>query len=102
MFYKIAGSSPEQVTEYYQQRLSDHTGGAADERCLRFPATGDFPRDPNTQNYVPYFFTCMFDRSNLNATQFTKVIIRPGMPHPDPALDSEGFTVVQYEQQWQP
>jgi hypothetical protein len=100
--YRIPGATPEDVANYYNQKLTEFNGNS-DEQCVRVPGEGNFPNyDPNTPGVAPYQFVCMFDRSYWSATQYTRVTIQPGSFNEDPALNSEGMTVVEYDQHWNP
>ncbi len=100
LFYRVAEVSPQQVADYYQQRLNEYSGGQ--ERCVRLPESGENPINPNNPFSIPYQYRCMFDRSGFQATQYTRVVIYPGTANPDPFLNSEGYTVIEYEQVWMP
>jgi hypothetical protein len=100
IFYRVQGSTPEEVAAYYQQKLNELNGNS-DEQCKRFPSAGDFP-DSDQPGVVPYEITCLFERSGLNANQTTVVKIQPGVSNDDPELNSLGMTVISYDQRWQP
>lgn len=101
LFYKVANASPEEVVRYYQQKLNEHYGNNQ-QTCVRIPPTGEAPTSPNVPSFIPYQFTCLFDNSGFRATQYTRVVIYPGSYNQDPFLNSQGQTVIMYEQQWQP
>jgi len=91
--------SPEDVVNYYQGKMDGFYDANTEEEltsCKRFPSIGEqaeFTRgDPGI---VPYEYRCLFDRSGFNVTQYTTVIIQPGID------DKEGTTVVAHEQYWQ-
>lgn len=63
-----------------------------------FPRWAKRPRE--TGQSAPFQFSCMFDHSGFRSTQYTLVVIYPGLANPDP-LDAAGMTVVKYEQLWQ-
>jgi hypothetical protein len=110
--YLVPGATPEEVAAYYQQKMDEHYGNRptdqSREKCQRFPADYDpgidspsdyFPEyNEGNEDVPPYRFICLFDRSGLYMTQFTKVTIEPGIP----AMHTEGNVVVGYEQHWQP
>jgi hypothetical protein len=100
VFYRVPEVAPQQVADYYQQKLSEHSGNQ--DRCVRLPEAGENPIDPSNPFSIPYQFVCLFDRSSFQATQYTRVVIYPGTANPDPFLDSEGYTVIEYEQVWMP
>lgn len=106
VFYVIGNADPTVVADYYQQRLDSHYGNSPTnterEQCVRVPAEGEFDTT-NTVGVAPYQFVCMFDRAGFNGSlQQTRIVIQPGLPNEDPVLDTEGLTVVAYEQSWQP
>jgi hypothetical protein len=98
VFYRVA-DSPENVANYYQQKMIDHYGNN-DQGCVRLPASGVNPGSENNPNVAPYVFRCMFDNSGMG-TQYTQVEIYPGQANPDPFLNAAGMTIIQYKQQWQ-
>lgn len=89
----------ENVVNYYQQKLNEHNGDTV-ERCIRIPAEGEAPPAADGLS-VPFQFSCMFDRSGFRATQYTLVVIYPGQASTDPTLDTDGLTIIRYEQLWQ-
>jgi hypothetical protein len=101
VFYRIPGTSPETVMNFYQDELRQHSADG-EERCIRFPAEGEVPANELQSGTPPYYFTCFIDRSGLGTTQYTQVVVMPGVANPDPAFDTQGMTVVEYEQTWQP
>ncbi len=100
LFYTVADATPEQVVRYYEQLLQQRTGDMQ-EHCIRTPATGNAPTSPNVPAFIPYQFTCLFDNSGFRATQYTRVLIYPGSFNENQYLNSEGQTVILYEQRWQ-
>ncbi len=99
MFYRST-DSPEAVAAYYQQKLEQFYGNR-DQSCVRLPATGENPGSASDASIVPYQFICLFDASGFRTTQYTRVVISPGQPNPDPFYDAAGMSVIKYEQQWQ-
>jgi hypothetical protein len=111
VYYIIADSTADDVANYYQQKLDEHYGNSATdpnrEQCQRFPPDFDpgiesdtdfFPEFlDGTPDVPPYRYICLFDRSGLYISQFTKVTIEPGIA----SNDQEGMVVVEYEQTWQ-
>lgn|GEM_PF-2440301 len=97
VFYRVPTTDVDSVVSHYQQQAEQF--GA--EPCNRFPPSGDYPGyDPDEGN-VQYEWKCLFERSNLpSVAQSTLVIIQPGVKNEDPFLDSEGYTVIEYEQRW--
>jgi hypothetical protein len=100
LFYRIRDVEAEQVADHYQGRLNEHSG--SQDRCVRLPESGENEINPNNPFSIPYQFVCLFDRSQSNATQYTRVVIYPGTANADPFLNSEGYTVIEYEQVWMP
>lgn len=100
LFYRTQ-DLPEAVANFYQDKLNEHYGNRQ-EICVRIPPEGVMPGSENDATQLPYQFTCVFDRSGFNATQYTQVIIHPGRFNSDPFLNAEGTTVIKYEQIWQP
>lgn len=98
IYYRVADSI-DNVVNYYQQKMNEHYGDSV-ERCIRIPAVGEAPPAETGQS-VPFQFSCMFDHSGFRSTQYTLVVIYPGLPNPDPNLDAAGMAVVKYEQLWQ-
>ncbi len=98
-FYQIPDVSPEDVMAYYQTQMDSFYGPDTEpefKSCKRFPAEGNSPQyDQGQTGIVPYQFTCFFDRSGFFLSQFTSVVIQPGVG------DKQGITVVAYEQTWQ-
>lgn len=103
--YQIPGKTPEEVRDYYQQKITEHYGSDTQNpniTCQRIPRDGNFPdyREGST-TVVPYFYTCMFERAGFRTLQFTRVVIQPGLFNEDPEKNTQGMTVVEYEQQWE-
>ena len=98
-FYQIPNVSPEEVVAYYQEKMDGFYGAGAERElreCKRFPAFGNqFEYDRGDPGVTPYQFTCLFDRSGFFVTQFTTIIIQPGID------ENEGMTVVAHEQTWE-
>jgi hypothetical protein len=100
LFYRVANASPEQVVGYYQQKMVEHYGNNQ-EHCVRMPPTGEAPTSADVPNFIPFKYTCLFDNSGINSSQYTRVEIYPGSYHEDPFMNSQGQTVILYEQHWQ-
>lgn len=100
-YYKIPGVAPEAVAAYYEERLEAHYG-STDEDCVRLPEDGVYPASELEPGVPPYRFKCLFDRSGFQTSQYTEVVISPGLYNTDPAFNTEGMTVVQYNFTWQP
>ena len=99
LFYRTP-DTPEQVSAYYTQKMSEYYGNG-DQVCVRLPPEGTNAGAEANLNSVLYQFKCMFDRSGFNSTQYTQIVIYPGRYNADPFLNAEGLTIVKYEQQWQ-
>ncbi len=99
-FYLVENATVEQVVLYYEGLLSQFDTSTV--RCVRTPAVGEIPIDPNVPTSVPYKYDCLFDRSSFNATQYTQITIFPGRESSDPFYDNEGKVVINYQQVWQP
>jgi hypothetical protein len=97
-FYKIETTDVESVVAHYQQQANDF----GSDRCKRLPPNGDFADYDPDDGTVPYLWQCLFERSNVpGVSQTTQVKIHPGISNEDPFLNTEGYTVIQYEQHWQ-
>ena len=106
VFFRADGADIDQIARFYDERMLEHYGTRANEpqreSCNRFPPAGNFADyEPGTDK-IPFQYTCMFDRSGLNSTQWTQVTIQPGVFNADPVRNSEGAVVIVYEQRWQP
>ncbi len=101
LIFRVRDASPEQVAEYYQQKLTEFSG-ADDLECSRIPRVGVYPEAEGRNDVVPYQFICHFDRSGFRATQYTKVKIQPGIFSAVPAENTLGYTMIEHEQRWQP
>jgi len=99
MLYRERDASPEEVAAFYQQQMERHYGDG-EESCVRIPASGNNPINPNDPLSIPYQFRCLFDNSGFQTTQLTQVLIYPGTFDPDPDMNSEGMTVIEYQQRW--
>ena len=117
VYYLIPNVDPETVVAYYQQKLNEFYGTNPDTEsskpadqqepnyeCLRFPRTGNVDNYIPDTGTVPYQYKCTFDRSGFQSTQVTVVVIQPGVSNSsDPNFtNTEGQTVVEYQQRWQP
>lgn len=97
-YYKIATTDIDSVVKHYQEQAIQFGG----ERCKRLPPNGDFPDYDPDEGTVPFLWQCLFERANVpGVAQTTHVKIQPGIKNEDPFLDSEGYTVILYEQHWQ-
>lgn len=121
VYYRVAGGDVDAIAQFYDQRMAEHYGvaaGASDrERCQRIPPIGEYTNIPNEQRgndgntydarfvpneSIPFFYRCLFDRSGLNATQWTQVTIYDGLNSAEPNKNAFGDVVIVYEQSWQP
>lgn len=100
LFYRVTTASAEDVARFYQQKMVEHYGNDQ-EHCVRMPPTGEAPTSPSVPSFIPFQYTCVFDNSGLNSSQYTRVLIYPGSYHEDPFMNSEGQAVILYEQHWQ-
>jgi hypothetical protein len=98
-FFQVTTASPEDVVAYYQGKMDGFYGAGTEpelRECKRFPSSGEqleFQRgDPGV---IPYQYTCLFDRSGFFVSQFTTVIIQPGID------ENKGKTIVAHEQTWE-
>jgi hypothetical protein len=98
--YLVDGATPEDVEAYYQQKLSDLDGEEA--ACQRNPSVGEIEAAKADSSVVPYTFKCLFQRSGLRASQTTTVTIQPGVFNADPEMNTQGKTVVEHSERWQP
>lgn len=97
VFYQIPGADADNVAAYYQSKMKDFYG-SGDDKCVRLPAAGNFPDyDKGVANVAPYEFSCMFDRSGFEISQYTRVNIQPGIA----SNKTDGMVIVEYEQSWQ-
>jgi hypothetical protein len=98
-YFQIPGVSPEDVAGYYQSRMDSFYDANTEtelKTCKRFPSTGVQAEYTRGQpGIVPYEFRCLFDRSGFYVSQYTTVIIQPGID------DREGTTVVAHQQFWE-
>lgn len=97
VYYQIANTTADEVANFYQQKMTEFYGGG-DEQCVRLPSSGNFADFDNGEpNVVPYQFSCMFDRSGFQISQYTRVNIQPGIK----SNKTEGSVIVEFEQYWQ-
>lgn len=99
VYYKVETTDVESVVEHYQEQASQF----GSDLCKRLPPNGDFPDyDPEVPGLIPYKWECLYERSNVPGVfQTTQVTIHPGVADEDPRRDTEGYTVIRYEQRWQ-
>ncbi|MBC7812411.1 MAG: hypothetical protein H7175_14740 [Burkholderiales bacterium] len=106
IYFQVPGVDPAEVASYYQEKLDEHYAQNINnpdrERCVRIPAEGVFDDSLTSNEVVPFQFVCVFGRFGFNSSQQTTVYIQPGLQNDDPAKNTEGMAVVQYEQIWQP
>lgn len=102
LYYQAPNATPEDVEAYYEQKMQEYYGNSPDsESCHRIPSDGTYPNS-DQPGVIPYQFICLFQRNGLNANQTTKITIQPGVYNDDPQLNTQGMTVIEHEQQWQP
>jgi hypothetical protein len=98
--FLASGATPEEVTAFYEEKLRAMDGN--DQRCQRIPAVGEIEAAAEDSSVVPYWFVCLFQRTGLSVSQQTTVTIQPGVFNADPNLNTEGMTVIEHSQRWQP
>ena len=108
VYYRVPGGEANAIADFYQQKMDEHYGNDENtpqglrEICQRSPSVGEFnDYEPDNGN-VPYLWQCFFDRTSFRTVQTTLVTIHPGVPNDDPNLDSEGYVVIEYDQEWSP
>ena len=98
VFYKVPTTDVDSVAQHYQLEAQN----TDNEDCRRSPTIGNYPDYVPNSGTVPYSWTCIFQRSNIpGVSQTTEVTIQPGVHNDDPFRDTEGYTVIQYDQRWQ-
>ena len=96
--YRIPNATADDVAAYYQKKLTELVGSGGDDKCIRFPSTGNYEAyDKGDKSLPPFRYSCMFDRSGFQISQYTRVNIEPGVE----ANNSAGMVVVENEQYWQ-
>jgi hypothetical protein len=98
--FLTSNASPEEVAAYYEEKLRALDG--TDQRCQRIPAIGEIKTAATDRTVVPYWYICLFQRTSLNVSQQTTVTIQPGVFNANPDLNTEGMTVIEHSQRWQP
>ena len=98
--YRIDSASTDDVAAYYSQKLQAFSSG--DQGCVRTPLQGTFPGADSDPSVVPYMYKCLFQRSGLGVSQETLVTIEPGVFNQDAQLNTQGSTVIEHSQRWQP
>lgn len=101
-FYRVLDADTDQVATFYQERMREHYSDVTDTAaptCVRVPEIGEADVEPGI---VPFFYRCMFDRSGFFSSQWTQVTIFPGVFNENPDLNTEGETLIEYEQYWTP
>lgn len=97
--YQIKDATADQVAEFYQNKMNAFNGAGDTSTCVRLPSTGNFVEfDRGQKDVAPYQYSCMFDRSGFQISQYTRVNIQPGIA----SNQTEGMVIVEYEQNWQP
>lgn len=101
LYYRINTATPEEVVEHYTQIMQRDFADTG-ESCKRIPFEGNYPNyTPDRRDLHPYEFRCLFVRQELAGTHHTIVTIQPGTYDPEPDRNSEGYTVIEHEQQWE-
>jgi hypothetical protein len=121
LLYLVTDASPSDVARFYDQKMVEHYDTNAEdferESCERFPRSAGLdplaPFDANVEaplegyapgsGLIPYYFKCEFSETGIGMTgnglhRSTTVTIQPGVPE----RETEGMTVIIYEQNWQP
>lgn len=98
--FLASGASPEEVAAFYEQKLQAQDG--ADQKCQRIPSIGEVAAAATDNSVVPYWFVCLFQRSGIGVSQVTTITIQPGVFNTDPNLNTQGMTVIEHNQRWQP
>jgi len=107
-FYRIADGDAEQIANFYNDQLLNFPPNRPDdngqqEECQRTPPAGNFPDFDRGESNVSFFWRCFFGRSAGGSEQYTIVSIYPGFVNEEfPELSSDGYIVIEYEQNWQP
>lgn len=106
IYYQVPNATADDVASYYQQELDQFLGNNSNdqnrEQCQRNPRIGNFPDydaglSTEDEPIAPYQFICVFDRSGFYISQYTTIIIQPGIPE----ANTEGMVIIEYEQHWQ-
>ncbi len=101
LVFRVNTATPEDVASYYDQKLREFDG-AASEGCQRVPSFGELESAQNDPTAVPYWYKCLFQRTGLRTSQLTTITIQPGIFNEDPEMNTEGMTVIEHSQRWQP
>ncbi len=97
VLYRVSGATADDVATYYQKKLTELAGSNGDT-CIRFPSSGNYEAyDKGDKTIPPYRYSCMFDRSGFQISQYTRVNIQQGVA----ANDSIGMIIIENEQYWQ-
>ncbi|MBZ0299235.1 MAG: hypothetical protein K8J31_05835 [Anaerolineae bacterium] len=96
----LTSATPEEVAAYYDEKLRALDG--AEQGCERIPASGEVAAAATDRTVVPYWYKCLFQRTGLRSSQLTTVTVQPGVFSADPDLNTEGKTVIEHSQRWQP
>jgi hypothetical protein len=97
VFYSVQGATAEDVTAHYQRELTEFAGGDVMERCVRFPAVGNFQEFDRGEVSSPFEYSCMFDNSAFGMSQYTRVNIFPWIEANQP----QDLIYIEYDQIWQ-
>lgn len=103
VYYRVVGGNAEAVVAHYnklydQSRFRDIT----DDRCLRYPPSGNYAGFDQGQKIAPYQYICLYQRNGLRASHITEVTIQPGVADSDPNRNTEGSVIILHDQIWQP
>jgi len=98
-FFQVADVTAEDVVAYYQSKMDSFYGAGAEKelrQCKRFPSSGEsFEYRRGDPGVIPYQYQCIFDSSGFFLSQFTTVVIQPGID------DNNGLIIVKHEQTWE-
>ncbi len=101
VYYQVPGVSAEEIAAFYQRKMDAFYPADVERElreCKRAPQVGNFPEfDAGIQGVPPYQYSCMFDRSGFQSSQFTRVNIQPGIE----SNGTAGTTIIEYQQIWQ-
>jgi hypothetical protein len=97
VFYLVQGATAEDITAHYQRELTEFARGDVMERCVRFPAVGNYLEFDRGETSAPFEYSCMFDNSAFGMTQYTRVNIFPWIEANQP----QDLIYIEYDQIWQ-
>ncbi|MAS34639.1 MAG: hypothetical protein CL610_11575 [Anaerolineaceae bacterium] len=98
--YLVSDAQPADVAAYYDQKLRELD--RTETGCERIPAAGVIRGSENNPSQVPFWYTCLFQRTGFGVSQQTTITIQPGVSNEDPDQNTEGMVVIEHSQRWQP